>query len=164
MLLFQCDDTRGCVMEFWLPDDEHMCSKHVEAWNKLIVKQNFCASNWLITEINEFLSTVSWIRTLLFVRTGNANPSGCGVHDRWSVYEKRVLRTVLKPKLLDVKQEGRNYMKNFIICTLHKLLWWNQAGGDRLISELQTNIGTLCGMILKFTTVIRMKRNNLSSN
>jgi len=31
---------------------EHMCSKHVEAWNKLIVKQKFCASSWLITEIN----------------------------------------------------------------------------------------------------------------
>jgi len=31
--------TRGCVMQFWPPDDEHMCSKHVEAWNKLIVKQ-----------------------------------------------------------------------------------------------------------------------------
>ena len=29
---------------------EHMCSKHVEAWNKLIVKQKFCASSWLITE------------------------------------------------------------------------------------------------------------------
>jgi len=28
------------------------CSKHVEAWNKLIVKQNFCASSWLITKIN----------------------------------------------------------------------------------------------------------------
>jgi len=28
-----------------------MCSKHVEAWNKLIVKQKFCASSWLITEI-----------------------------------------------------------------------------------------------------------------
>ena len=28
------------------------CSKHVEAWNKLIVKQKFCASSWLITEIN----------------------------------------------------------------------------------------------------------------
>ena len=26
-------------MQFWPPDDEHMCSKHVEAWNKLIVKQ-----------------------------------------------------------------------------------------------------------------------------
>jgi len=30
---------------------EHMCSKHVEAWNKLIVKQKFCVSSWLITEI-----------------------------------------------------------------------------------------------------------------
>ena len=27
------------------------CSKHVEAWNKLIVKQKFCASRWLITKI-----------------------------------------------------------------------------------------------------------------
>jgi len=26
-------------MQFWPPDDEHICSKHVEAWNKLIVKQ-----------------------------------------------------------------------------------------------------------------------------
>ena len=31
---------------------EHMCSKHVESWNKLIVKQKFCASSCLITEIN----------------------------------------------------------------------------------------------------------------
>ena len=31
---------------------EHMCSKHLEARNKLIVKQTFCASGWLITEIN----------------------------------------------------------------------------------------------------------------
>ena len=34
------------------PDDEHMCSKHVEEWNKLIVKQKFYASSWLITDIN----------------------------------------------------------------------------------------------------------------
>ena len=27
-------------------DDEHVCSKHVEAWNKLIIK--FSASSWLI--------------------------------------------------------------------------------------------------------------------
>jgi len=33
------DDTRGCVMQFWPPNDEHICSKHVQAWNKLIVKQ-----------------------------------------------------------------------------------------------------------------------------
>jgi len=39
---YKCDDTRGCVMQFWPPDDEHMCSKHVEAWNKLIVKLILC--------------------------------------------------------------------------------------------------------------------------
>jgi len=39
---YRCDDTRGCVMQFWPPDDEHMCSKHVETWNKLIVKQILC--------------------------------------------------------------------------------------------------------------------------
>ena len=38
---------------------EHMCSKHVEAWNKLIVKQIFCVSSWLITEINIVRCTVS---------------------------------------------------------------------------------------------------------
>jgi len=49
---YRCEDTRSCVMQFWPPDDEHMCSKYVEAWNKLIVKQKFCATSWLITEIN----------------------------------------------------------------------------------------------------------------
>jgi hypothetical protein len=38
---------------------KHMCSKHVEAWNKLIVKQKFCASSWLITEVNILRCTVS---------------------------------------------------------------------------------------------------------
>jgi len=57
--LFQCDDTKGCVMQFWPPDNKHMCSKHVEAWNKLIVKQKFCASSWLNTEINILRCTVS---------------------------------------------------------------------------------------------------------
>jgi len=28
---YRCDDTRGCVMHFRPPDDEHMWSKHVEA-------------------------------------------------------------------------------------------------------------------------------------
>ena len=56
---YRCEDTRGCVMQFWPPDNEHVCSKHVEAWNKLIVKQKFCASSWLITEINILRCTVS---------------------------------------------------------------------------------------------------------
>ena len=42
---------------------EHMSSKHVEAWNKLIVKQKFCASSWLITEINnkKLLYAFFWV-------------------------------------------------------------------------------------------------------
>jgi len=56
---YRCDDIRGCVMQFWPPDDEHMCSKHVEAWNKFTVKQKFCATSWLITEINILRCTVS---------------------------------------------------------------------------------------------------------
>jgi len=34
---------------------EHMCSKHVEELNKLTVKQKFCVSSCLITEMNHFL-------------------------------------------------------------------------------------------------------------
>ena len=54
---YRCDDTRGCVMQFWPSDDEHMCSKHVEPWNKL-VKQKVCASSWLIIEINAVISFI----------------------------------------------------------------------------------------------------------
>ena len=28
---YRCDDTRDCIIQFCPPDDEHMCSKHVEA-------------------------------------------------------------------------------------------------------------------------------------
>ena len=28
---YRCDDTRDCIIQFSPPDDEHMCSKHVEA-------------------------------------------------------------------------------------------------------------------------------------
>ena len=41
IITYRCDDTRGCVMLLWIPDDEHMCSKHVEAWNKTHCKTNF---------------------------------------------------------------------------------------------------------------------------
>jgi len=33
---------RGCIMQFWPPDDEHICSKHVEAWNKTYCETIFC--------------------------------------------------------------------------------------------------------------------------
>ena len=48
---YSCDDTRDCIIQFCPPDDEHMCSKHVEAWNKLIIKLS--ASSWLIL-INKY--------------------------------------------------------------------------------------------------------------
>ena len=28
---YMFDDTRDCIVQFCPPDDEHMCSKHVEA-------------------------------------------------------------------------------------------------------------------------------------
>jgi len=48
-------------------------SKHVQAWNKLIVKQKFCASSWSITKINYSVAksvniaqqTAGWKRTPL---------------------------------------------------------------------------------------------------
>ena len=49
---YRCDDTRECIIQFCPPDDDHMCSKHVEAWNKLIIKFN--ESSWLIL-INKYI-------------------------------------------------------------------------------------------------------------
>ena len=28
---YRFDDTRGYIVQFWPPDDEHVCSKHVQA-------------------------------------------------------------------------------------------------------------------------------------
>jgi len=69
---------RDCVMQFWPPDDEHMCSKHVEVWNKLIVKKKICASSWLITEINILRCTVSKTSKNVFdmFRTSKCSSSG----------------------------------------------------------------------------------------
>jgi len=52
----RCDDTRDCVIQFCPPDDEHMCSKHVDAWNKLIIKFN--ASSWLILINKWFIKVI----------------------------------------------------------------------------------------------------------
>ena len=43
---YRYDDTRECIIQFCPPDDEHMCSKHVQISNELITK--FSASSWLI--------------------------------------------------------------------------------------------------------------------
>ena len=69
---YSCDDTRGCVMQYWPPDAEHMCSKHVEAWNKTCCKTKFCASSWLNTEINVLRCTVSKTSKCHCERTKNS--------------------------------------------------------------------------------------------
>ena len=56
---YRCDDTRDCIIQFWPPDDQHMCSKHVEAWNKLIIK--FSASSWLILRNKLACSVCRWM-------------------------------------------------------------------------------------------------------
>ena len=57
MATYRCDYTRGCVVQFWPPDDEHMCSNHVEAWNKSIIK--FSASSWLVLRNKAILGIAS---------------------------------------------------------------------------------------------------------
>ena len=59
---------------------KHMCLKHVEAWNKLIVKQKFCASSWLITEINMHTSFTKLqtihMHGLVYLSVTNCRPQG----------------------------------------------------------------------------------------
>ena len=48
---YRCDGTRVCMIQFWPPDDEHLCSKHVEAWNKLIIifsASSFLPGSWFL--------------------------------------------------------------------------------------------------------------------
>ena len=89
-----CDDTRGYVMQFWPLDDEHMCSKHVEAWNKLIVKQKFCASIWLITEINILRCMISKTINILRCRVSKTiNILRCTVNETINILRCTVCKT-----------------------------------------------------------------------
>ena len=53
MATYKCDGTRGCIIQFCPPDDEHMCSKHVVGWNKLIIKFSSSSSLILINKQEE---------------------------------------------------------------------------------------------------------------
>jgi hypothetical protein len=97
---YGCDDTRGCVMQFWPPDDEHMCSKHVEAWNKLTVKQKFCVSGWLITEINILRCTVSKTSKIFIFR--NITLKASSQFNFTS--EKRLINSNVDSNLVEIRQ------------------------------------------------------------
>ena len=91
---YRCDDdTRSCVKQFWPPDDEHMCSKHVEAWNKLIVKQKYCASSWLITELK--------ILFILFIKTDQFISYGAEVAVCSEINIKRINTVWAECKILE---------------------------------------------------------------
>ena len=64
---YRCDDTRGCVIQLWPPDDEHMCSKHVEAWNKTYC-ETICASSRLNSEIKTVERSQSFNVTRILLR------------------------------------------------------------------------------------------------
>jgi len=100
-------------MQFWPPDDEHMCLKHVEAWNKLTVKQKFCASSWLITEINipryttalpglTFCSDYNLCYGLFHVNVTHCSLSVSSVRCEGT-------RNNIMPQKLDVIREGVNF-------------------------------------------------------
>jgi len=117
----RCDETRCCVMQFWPPDDEHMCSKHVEAWNKLIVKQKFCASSWLITEINTLRCTVIKTSKLSLVIIFYA---------KLPLAVERVHQSVGVGK---IRYEGKSHPLN--------MPFRQRGGGSRSTTPLNTNLG-----------------------
>ena len=120
---YRCDDTRGCVMQFWPPHDEHMCSKHVEAWYKLIVKQKVCASSWLITKINFqnnlIVHSVGQIKTLkLMCSSQQSHPSHGEIKTKYFVQfiDWQIRQTVLYCCYficLHTKQELRVYIFHY---------------------------------------------------
>ena len=68
---YRCDDTRCCIVQFWPPDDEHICSKHIQAWNKLTVKQKFCASSSHTKVQPIFMILVVYVSTTVFITQSN---------------------------------------------------------------------------------------------
>ena len=97
-----------------------MGSKHVEAWNKLIVKQKFCASSWLITEIKKTLyvwdeikkpgvldTYLNWAnhRTCYICVCRNAvRTLLCYCHTYDTIY----VTQVVKPNISDLQPQGQS--------------------------------------------------------
>ena len=56
---YRCDDTRGCIIQFWHLDDKHMVLETCRGMKQTYCKTKFCASSWLITKINILRCTVN---------------------------------------------------------------------------------------------------------
>jgi hypothetical protein len=77
---YRCNDTRDCIIQFCPPDDEHMCSKHVEVWNKLIIK---CSASSCLILINKYMEMYGQqnikFRLSTFVRKQKATRFYCNL-------------------------------------------------------------------------------------
>ena len=87
---------------------EHMCSKHVEAWNKLIVKQKFCSSSWLITEINKWTDS-------------ETPPPKKSIHFSWN-FNMRELSLLLLLLLLSSSSSSYPLCRVFILIFLRQTM------------------------------------------
>jgi len=75
------------ILTFWWRAQQ--CSKHVEAYNKLIIKKRFCASSWLITETNISKQFIDWKR----VGKAWSNDTGSTQLDVYILQYHKFLRT-----------------------------------------------------------------------
>ena len=72
---YWCDDTRGCVTQFWPPDDEYMCSKHIQGtgWERTL---STCARDgnilvWWYQRLCNAILTSWWRAHVLETYTGH---------------------------------------------------------------------------------------------
>ena len=56
-------------MQFWPSDDEHMCSKHVEAWNKTHCEQILCIK--LVKYWDKLSSLFIMFENLFYIEEGS---------------------------------------------------------------------------------------------
>jgi len=113
-------------MQFWPPGNEYICSKHVGAWNKLIVKQRFCASSWLITE-KIYWDARSAKRQNLSIHTSytpllNVRPSAHKYDNSYCGYSNDALHLV-KTLHSDSNQLFQLHLKS-ATTSLHCVHWW----------------------------------------
>jgi hypothetical protein len=91
-----------------------MCSKHVEAWNKLIVKQKFCASSWLIIEMNILSCTVN--KTSKFQERVDL----CGVKKDVDSRQRTLLISIADlsfPEYSKIADKSPNPLKKDLFCS-----------------------------------------------
>ena len=124
---YRCDDTRDCIVQFCPPDDEHICSKHVEAWSKLIII--FSATSWLILR-NKYIEMHGHqnIKKTLHVSDSSSvhHQEFFTVHTA-KVYVIQVLLTACEQDQDGTSWSWTSCMTHIIaVCTVKNSWWWTE--------------------------------------